>query len=161
VLLAVIAGGATAYVALREGGSESADAKTRVSTGSGPTPQPSSVRPSSGGTDPAAGGLPPGMVGTWQTTLTDAKGGLSTRTLKVRGDGSVELLGDGAGYSCSWSMRVADAGPPVRLTPSLLTNGPAVSCASGEASTLTLVDPTHLRRSNISGDRAPLTYQKM
>jgi hypothetical protein len=161
VLLAVIAGGATAYVALREGGQESANAKNPGPAGSNPTRQPTTGRPSSGATGSAAGGLPRGMVGTWRTTLTDAKGGLSTRTLNVQADGSVELLGDGAGYTCSWSMRVAAAGPPVRLTPSLLTSGPAASCSSGEASTLTLVDPTHLRRSNVSGDRAPLTYQKM
>ncbi|MFC4035904.1 serine/threonine-protein kinase [Streptomyces polygonati] len=159
-LLAVIAGGTTAYVAVREGGHDRPDA------GNAKNPTPGGPKPTGPATtisavSPAADALPSGMVGTWRTTLPGGTGTPGTRTLTIRPDGSAELLGEGDGYSCSWSMRVAAPGPPVELSPSKLTSGPPASCEPGEATTLTLLDSTHLRRSNVSGDRAPLTYQKM
>ncbi|WP_329133437.1 serine/threonine protein kinase [Streptomyces sp. NBC_01476] len=144
-LLVVIAGGATAYIAVREGGDDSAE----------PRPAPTGIQ-----VDAANGDLPAGMVGTWRTTITDDKGAQATRKLDIHRDGSVELRAVGNGYQCAWRMRVESAGPPVRLSASELVSGPATSCTSGEATTLTLLDPTHLRRATVSGDLAGLTYRK-
>ncbi|MDX6354191.1 MAG: hypothetical protein QOF98_1094 [Streptomyces sp.] len=153
--LAVIAGVATAYVAVHESGNGGADPAPSAS-GSGGS--------ATGSADPsgaADGQAPADMVGTWRTTFS-SDGGDNVRTLVVHGDGSVELSGEGPDYTCSWSMRVTAAGPPVLLSPSQVTSGqPAGSCSPGETTALTLLDPTHLKRENVTGDRTPLTYEKL
>jgi len=101
------------------------------------------------------------MLGTWETSFSTTAGD-NTRTLTVHKDGAVELTGEGADYDCAWSMKVTEVGPPVQLSPSLVTSGqPATSCNPGAATTLTLVDPTHLRRDNLEGGKVPLTYEKV
>ncbi|WP_405583279.1 serine/threonine-protein kinase [Streptomyces sp. NBC_01190] len=170
-LLAVIAGGATAFVAVYEGRPGDTDR-----TGSSGPPSPGlapvapvataatgSATPSQTPSQTSDGAVPPAMIGTWHTTFADDRGERSARTLTVRPDGSVELLGDGWGsggqaFSCTWTMRVSTVGPPVTLSPSQVTSGPPATCAAGQASTLTMVDSTHLRRVSVNG--AQLTYQK-
>jgi hypothetical protein len=156
VALVVLAGGATAFIATRAGGGGSADN----------APKPPGTRPPA--TTPTHGSgaadqeLPAAMVGTWRTSFTSAGEGDNTRTLTIKADGSVELSGDSATYTCSWTMRVVSAGPPVALSPSKVTSGePISSCTAGDATTLTLVDATHLRRDNVDPGKAPLTYQKV
>jgi hypothetical protein len=153
--LVFVAGGVTAYVALRDGGS----------AGAAPKPNPTASTPSPTGTGTptaaAANGLK-AMIGTWQTSFTSADNGDNTRTLTVHANGVVELYGASASYSCTWNMMVTDAGPPVRLSPSkVVTGSPASSCSPGDASTLSLVDATHLRRSDVDDGKAPLTYTKV
>jgi eukaryotic-like serine/threonine-protein kinase len=160
--LAVV-GGATAYVATRGGGGENADPAPSASTPIGahsatgaPATKPARQP------NPAGTGVPGGMVGVWRTSFTSADEGDNTRTLTVRANGTVELSGDSATYACSWGMHVVSAGPPVRLSPSKVVSGlPASSCSPGDATTLTLVDATHLRRDNVDPAKAPLTYEKV
>lgn len=108
----------------------------------------------------AASGIPVGMVGTWKTSFSSSLGD-NLRELTVHQDGTVQLNGDSSSYTCTWTMRVTSAGPPVTLSASKLVSGsPAGSCRPGPPTTLTLVDPTHLRRDNLDANRAPLTYEK-
>jgi eukaryotic-like serine/threonine-protein kinase len=153
VALVLLAGGATAYIATQAGGGGSADPAPKSPGG---TTAPAH-RPGVSASD-----VPAGMVGTWRTSFTSADEGDNTRTLTVRSDGSVELSGDSATYSCFWEMRVVSAGPPVALSPSKVTGGePVSSCSAGDATTLILVDAIHLRRDNIDSGKAPLTYEKV
>jgi serine/threonine protein kinase len=160
-LLAVIAGATTAFVVLREEGHKgggNAGPSASPATGTSAPADSRSATPSAG---PAATGVPADMVGTWETSFSTTAGD-NTRTLTVHKDGSVELAGGGADYDCAWSMKVTEPGPPVQLSPSEVTSGdPATSCNPGGATTLTLVDPTHLRRDNLEGGKAPLTYEKV
>ena len=163
VALVVVAGGATAYVATREGTGDKADPNPGASTPIGThkatgAPTATATHP----LDPAATGVPSDMVGVWRTSFTSADEGDNTRTLTIHGNGTVELSGDSASYACFWSMRVVSAGPPVQLSPSKVVSGmPASSCSPGDATTLTLVDSTHLRRDNADPGKAPLTYTKV
>jgi hypothetical protein len=154
VALVVVAGGATAYVTLHKGTSDH--------PGPGPHP-PTSTRPPTGTPTnaPTAAGLKD-MLGTWRTSFTSDDNGDNTRTLTVRANGTVELSGDSATYACFWEMHVTSSGPPVGLSPSKVVSGtPASSCAPGDATTLTLLDPTHLRRADVDDGKAPLTYTKV
>jgi hypothetical protein len=172
VTLVVVAGGATAYIAGR-GGTKDDGARpgpgTGTSTGTAASGSssgtPSGRTPTQAPThqlDPANVTVPSGMVGTWRTSFASDDGDDNTRTLTVEADGSVELSGDSPTYSCSWTMRVVSAGPPVGLSPSQVVTGmPASSCTAGDGTTLTLVDDTHLRRDNLDPDKAPLTYTKV
>ena len=157
-VLVAVAAGATVYIASLEDSGNNADPKPGVSTQVGthePTGKPTSTATS-------AAGLPIDMVGVWRTSFTSDEEGDNTRTLTVHGDGTVELSGDSTSYACFWSMRVVSAGPPVRLSPSKVVSGtPVSSCSPGDATTLTLVDSTHLRRDNIDPGKAPLTYTKV
>ena len=166
-LVAVIAGGATALVALRSGGHGSANegsgthASAPTATGQRPTASTSSTPSASGGA-PADGAVPADLVGTWHAVLSNGQGGEDNRTLTIHQDGSVELAGDGASYDCAWSMHVTSAGPPTALSPSQVTRGePAGACLPGEQTSLTLLDPTHLRRDNVDSGKTPLTYEKV
>ena len=153
IALVVVAGGATAYIAT-QGSGNSAD----------PAPDPSSGTPSGSArqVDPAGATVPGGMVGVWRTSFNSADEGDNTRTLTVHGDGTVDLAGESASYTCTWSMRVVAPGPPVRLSPSKVVSGtPLSSCSPGDATTLTLVDSTHLRRDNVDPGKSPLTYEKV
>jgi hypothetical protein len=101
------------------------------------------------------------MTGTWRTSFASSLGE-NVRELTVHRDGTVELTGHSASYDCVWTMRVTSAGPPVELGTSAVVSGsPAGSCSPGPPTALTLVDPAHLRRDNLDGDRAPLTYEKV
>ncbi|SFF52306.1 Serine/threonine protein kinase [Actinacidiphila alni] len=159
VALVVVAGGATAYIASR-GGTKDDDAHppppTTTATATGtPTGTPT------GRTDPDSP-VPSAMVGVWRTSFSTDEEGDNTRTLTVKADGTVELSGDSATYACFWTMHVTSAGPPVALSPSKVVTGtPASSCSPGGATTLTLVDDTHLRRDNVDAGKAPLTYTKV
>ena len=149
-VLAVTAGAATAFVALRENG-HNGDGQGAPA---GPTPATTHSATT------ASGGIPAGMIGTWQTSFTTSLGD-NTRVLTVDPDGTVVLKGDSATYTCEWSMHVVAVGSPVELSPSTVTGGePVGSCNPGGPTSLTLVDPTHLRRDNLEGDKAPLTYEK-
>jgi hypothetical protein len=101
------------------------------------------------------------MTGTWRTSFSSSLGD-NVRELTVRPDGTVELTGHSPSYDCVWTMRVTSPGPPVALSASTVVSGsPAGSCNPGPPTTLTLVDPTHLRRDNLDATgRAPLTYEK-
>ncbi|MFI1092131.1 serine/threonine-protein kinase [Streptomyces sp. NPDC020917] len=163
-LLAVIAGGTTALVALRSGdhGSASKGGGTHPSaatpTGQAPTPSTSVTSGAAGGD----GTVPADLVGTWHAAFSSGQGGEDNRTLTIHPDGSVELTGDGASYDCAWSMHVTSAGPPTALSPSQVTRGePAGACLPGEQTSLTLLDPTHLRRDNVDSGKTPLTYEKV
>jgi len=118
------------------------------------------VSPTAAPPSPVPGRIPAAMVGTWQTSFTSSLGD-NTRELTVRPDGTVELRGDSSSYSCVWTMRMTSAGPPVELSASKVVSGtPATSCSPGGPTSLTLVDPAHLRRDTLDGERAPLTYEK-
>jgi hypothetical protein len=59
-------------------------------------------------------------------------------------------------------MKVTASGPPVELSPSKVVSGtPMSSCAPGDASALSLIDETHLQRSDLDDGKAPLTYTKV
>jgi hypothetical protein len=163
VALAVVAGGVTAYVAMHDGKDTDADPKPGPSTGTrSPGPTGTATRTSTHRPGPAGTGVLRDMVGTWRTSFTSADEGDNTRTLTVHSDGDVELSGDSASYYCYWDRKVASAGPPVELTPSKVVSGhPASSCQPGDATTLSLVDPTHLRRDDVNDGKAPLTYTKV
>lgn len=50
----------------------------------------------------------------------------------------------------------------MKLSPSQVVSGePASSCFKGNATTLTLVDSTHLTRDGVAGEKSPLTYEKI
>lgn len=157
-LLAVIAGGTTAFVVVQQ-------ENGHHDQGTPGTPTPSSGSPSSSSTPTEAladDAVPQDVVGTWRTTFDSPDQGSNTRTLTIRQDGSVELEGAGADYTCTWSMHVTSAGPPTALSPSEVIGGePASSCTPGAATTVALVDPTHLRRDNADPGKAPLTYEKV
>lgn len=169
-VLVVIAAGATAFAVARQHHSGSAAGGRTATT----PPGTESATPSAddgsgkagatGGGQSAATGTRPAadLVGTWRATFdSGTTPDVNTRVLTVGADGSVELTGEGPSYSCAWSMRVTAAGPPVALSPSQVTRGePATSCMPGEATTLTLVDPTHLRRDTPDSGKSPLTYEK-
>ncbi|BBA98246.1 putative serine/threonine protein kinase [Actinacidiphila reveromycinica] len=157
--LVLVAGGATAYVAVRDGGKDSAGPEPDPTASThAPTPTGSGTRDAA----PAGAGGFQDMVGTWRTSFTSDDNGDNTRTLTVHASGDVELSGDSASYACFWDMKVTADGPPVRLSPSKVVTGtPASSCSPGDASTLSLVDPTHLRRSDVDDGKAPLTYTKV
>jgi hypothetical protein len=110
---------------------------------------------------------PQELVGTWQSMVRTPPAIYDTRTLTVHEDGSVELTGSRTNgtdtlYECAWQMVVTDAGPPVKLSPSEVVSGkPAASCSKGTATTLTLVDATHLMRDGVAGEKTPLTYEKV
>jgi hypothetical protein len=183
-LLAVIAGGATAYVVVKasgDGGRRHDAGPLRTAGASGPaartSPSPSAAASSAApatAADPSAPeeSGPPGatpaadLVGTWKATYETAPGLTDTRTLVVAPDGTVELTGErtndrGVLYHCVWSMAVTSADPPARLSPSHVVSGkPAGSCQPGGATSLTLLDGTHLRRDGVSGETAPPTYVK-
>ncbi|MEE4544707.1 serine/threonine-protein kinase [Streptomyces sp. V4-01] len=169
-VLALLATGATAFVLARQhDGGTGGDGRPATASSA-----PVSTAPSAGATTggapgeatgdqgAGAGTRPPAdMVGTWRTTFDSSTPGVNTRVLTVGADGSVRLTGDGPSYSCAWTMRVTAAGPPVQLSPSQVTRGePATSCLPGEATSLTLLDPTHLRRATADAGRSPLTYEK-
>ncbi|WP_329367673.1 protein kinase [Streptomyces sp. NBC_00669] len=164
VALVLVAGGATAYVATRDGTDDKAGPGPTPST-KAPSTAPSGAAPTGPSTrEPipmGAGGLRE-MVGTWRTSFTSADNGDNTRTLTVHENGDVELSGDSASYSCFWDMKVTAPGPPVELSASKVVSGtPASSCAPGDASELSLVDSTHLQRSDLDDGKAPLTYTKV
>nr|WSX78576.1 serine/threonine protein kinase [Streptomyces sp. NBC_00899] len=202
-LLAVIAGGTTAYVVVHENDRGShADAPPPTGTvapsGAGPT-APSTAPPSTTATPstsapttsepsqtptptptptptettatptatPEAVAPPDDLVGTWESMVRTEPAIYDTRTLTVHEDGSVELTGSRTNgtdtlYKCVWSMVVTEAGPPAKLSPSQVVSGePASSCFKGNATTLTLVDSTHLTRDGVAGEKSPLTYEKI
>ncbi|WP_225846993.1 serine/threonine-protein kinase [Streptomyces sp. HPF1205] len=152
--LVVIAAGTTAAVLVRghHGGGTGSAADAR--------PPRSPTATSSGAATTTASGIPAAMVGTWETSFASSLGD-NARKLTIHQDGTVELNGDSPSYTCVWTMRVTSSGPPVALSASKVVSGsPAGSCNPGPPTTLTLVDPTHLRRDNLDGGRAPLTYEK-
>jgi hypothetical protein len=170
-VLVVIAAGATAFaVARQHHGGSAAGGRTATTPPGTESATPSADGSGGGGKAGATGGQSAGtgtrpaadLVGTWRATFdSGTTPDVNTRVLTVGADGSVELIGDGPSYSCAWSMRVTAAGPPVALSPSQVTRGePATSCMPGEATTLTLVDPTHLRRDTPDSGKSPLTYEK-
>ncbi|NJP44447.1 serine/threonine-protein kinase [Actinacidiphila epipremni] len=201
-LLAVIAGGTTAYVVVKASGGRSDRGAPPAAPGATsdtalapqkatapPTATPTTGAPAGTATSapppqaptPTAADTPTGtatptppvpvtapddLVGTWRASYDSAPGVTDTRTLTVRQDGSVELTGertDGTAtlYHCEWHMSVTDAGPPARLSPSLVADGtPAASCQPGGATTVTLLDGTHLRRLGVAGEKDPPTYEK-
>ncbi|WP_031516572.1 serine/threonine-protein kinase [Streptomyces sp. NRRL F-5123] len=194
-LLAVAAGGGTAYVLVRQSGhgsqgSPPATATPPAGTSSAahiatpsPTATPSASQdpaPDATGTQPPAPTAaedgkdatpspvepPAELVGTWETSYGTAAGVTDDRTLVVGPDGTVTLSGDRTDgtrtlYRCQWLMWVTDAGSPVRLSPSSVVSGkPAASCSPGSATTLVLVDATHLRRVGVAGEKQPPVYEK-
>jgi hypothetical protein len=176
LVVAAVAGATTALVALRSGdhgsghphaGSGATAPTTKAGAPAGRTPAPT-------GTVTAAPGAvlaPADLVGTWHASFSSGGNGgqdgggqsdENDRTLTIHPDGSVELTGDGGSYSCAWSMHVTSAGPPATLSPSRVVRvEPAGSCLPGEQTSLTLLDPTHLRRDNADPGKAPLTYEKV
>jgi hypothetical protein len=160
IALVVVAGGVTAYVAMRDGTDDNAGPPRPGPSTHTRTPGPTGG-PTSAPVPIGAAGLPQ-MVGTWRTSFTSDDNGDNTRTLTVHSDGDVELSGDSASYYCSWDMKVTSPGPPVVLSPSKVVSGePASSCAPGDATVLTLIDSTHLRRDDVDDGKAPLTYTKV
>ncbi|WP_328465786.1 serine/threonine-protein kinase [Streptomyces sp. NBC_00448] len=164
VALVLVAGGATAYVATRDGTDDKAGPGPTSSTkapSTAPSGTASTDQPTQKPAPIGVGGLRE-MVGTWRTSFTSADNGDNTRTLTVHENGDVELSGDSASYSCFWDMKVTTSGPPVELSASKVVSGtPASSCAPGDASVLSLVDSTHLQRSDLDDGKAPLTYTKV
>jgi hypothetical protein len=167
-VIAVIAAGTTAFVVVRDeraghGGTAAPPAKRPAASApaSAATAAPGPTATAAAG---SGGTAPSDMVGTWQATFDGGStpgDSVNTRTLTIRSDGTAELVGDGPTYTCAWSMHVTSEGPPVGLSPSVVTRAePASSCLPGEATTLTLVDPTHLRRDNLDPAKEPLTYEK-
>ena len=74
----------------------------------------------------------------------------------------MELAGESASYTCSWSMKVVAPGPPVRLSPSKVVSGePLSSCSPGDATTLTLVDSDPPAPRQRRPGKSPLTYEKV
>ncbi len=160
--LVVVAGGATAYIAVHESGERGGHGGRTAATGSASASASAGTSGVARKKQPAGVTAPAGIVGTWQTTFVSPEQGDNTRTLTIHADGSVELTGEGDGYTCAWTMRVVDAGQPAELSPSLLVSGqPASSCSGGQETTLELVDATHLRRRDTTDDKAPLTYTKI
>jgi hypothetical protein len=165
--LAVIAAATTAFVLVRDhhggSGTEAGAGPGGASRPAAASGQPATTAPSTAvtGGGPVTQSLA-AMAGTWQATFdSGSPPAQNTRVLTVHQDGSVELTGDGPSYSCAWSMHVTTAGPPVRLSPSEVTRGePATSCLPGGATTLTLLDPTHLLRDTPDSGRSPLTYRR-
>jgi serine/threonine protein kinase len=147
-------------------------APTATATTPTETPSQSATPTDPAGTAPPAPVMavppPDGFVGTWEVTSHIPPGIYDTRTLTVHENGTVELTGsrtDGTDtvYECAWSMSVTTAGPPAKLSPSVVVSGkPAASCQPGTTTTtLTLLDGTHLRRDGVAGEKAPLTYEKI
>lgn len=169
VAVAVLAGAGAAVVALDFGKGKDSDAgsKDAKKLGEGST----AGTPSDSGTPPASpatsqtpstrpGDVPERFVGTWQAGFDS--NGTNTRTLTIGRDGSVTLAGTGSTYHCAWTMHMASAGPPLALSPSLLTSAePATSCNPGLSSTLTAIDDSHLIRDSQEPGKAPLTYTKI
>ncbi|MCZ4123958.1 serine/threonine-protein kinase [Streptomyces sp. H39-S7] len=166
VAVAVLAGAGAAVVALDFGNGGTTDDKGREGL-----PGPSTALPSGNGfaqypTSPsqtgttAPGEVPERFVGTWQAGFDS--NGTNTRTLTIGRNGSVTLTGTGTTYQCEWTMHMTSAGPPLALSPSLLTSAvPAASCNPGVASTLTVIDDAHLVRDSREAGKAPLTYTKL
>ncbi|MDF9814120.1 serine/threonine-protein kinase [Streptomyces sp. SPB162] len=166
VAVAVLAGAGAAVVALdlgRDKG-DSTDAKGRDGLPAPVTGTPSGSGTPSTSTSPtgvtAPGEVPERFVGTWQAGFDS--NGTNTRTLTIGRNGSVTLTGTGSTYQCEWTMHMTSAGPPLALSPSLLTSAvPAASCNPGVASTLTVIDDSHLLRDSREAGKAPLTYTKI
>ncbi|MGW6257005.1 hypothetical protein [Streptomyces sp. NPDC055085] len=125
-----------------------------------PSPSPSAV---------VNGDVPEAYLGSWNTTI-DNETGRNTRALVVKqgsiGDDILILVADGPDgssgtYHCVFSApltAVSKDGSRLTLGPSKVTSGkPLASCASGGASTLTLVSNGSLRRVN-SKDGESLAY---
>ncbi|MFI9052608.1 serine/threonine-protein kinase [Streptomyces sp. NPDC053427] len=136
----VVAGGVTAYVLLNgdDDGVRPADAK--------------------GGTRR----IPPGYLGTWQTTVGGDASNVRRFTLKQGGPGDTVLTmtATGAAFRCEFKATLQKAGPPVRLGPSKMVkvSGQAGSCSPGSPSTLEMVGGK-LRRTMDDG-QPPMTYDK-
>ncbi|MCM2420174.1 serine/threonine-protein kinase [Streptomyces sp. RKAG293] len=166
VAVAVLAGAGAAVVALDFGTGKSnstdnqglgGDPRTGTPSGSG-TPRNSPSTEETASTAP--GEVPERLVGTWQAGFDS--NGTNTRTLTIRRDGTVTLAGTGSTYQCEWTMHMTSAGPPLALSPSLLTSAvPATSCNPGLSSTLTAIDDSHLLRDSREPGKAPLTYTKI
>ncbi|MEU3465171.1 serine/threonine-protein kinase [Streptomyces sp. NPDC006733] len=162
VVVAVLAGAGAAVVALDFGKGKDSGTDTRnldglrgTATGT-PSTSPSTAQDA--GTAP--GDVPERYVGTWQAGFDS--NGTNTRTLTIRRNGSVTLTGSGTTYECTWTMHMTSAGPPLALSPSLLTSAvPAASCNPGVSSTLTVIDDAHLLRDSREAGKAPLTYTKI
>ncbi|WP_322942258.1 serine/threonine-protein kinase [Actinacidiphila yeochonensis] len=175
-VLAVVAGGTAAYVAVHgrgSGGRPAAGATgpgtaapSRASAAASSDTSPTSAPGASAGPSDAA--VPADLVGTWRTSFstvpaagTDGTAGTNVRTLTIDGDGDVRLTGTGTAYVCAWRMRVTSLGPPVALSSSSVVSGdPVSSCSPGAPTTLDLLDSGHLRRDTEDG-KAPLTYTRV
>ncbi|MDJ0342662.1 serine/threonine-protein kinase [Streptomyces sp. H10-C2] len=166
VAVAVVAGAGAAFVALTMGKAKdnSTDARNRDNKTGASAPSDSGTPQTSPSTSATAstapGDVPSQFVGTWQAGFDS--NGANTRTLTIGRDGIVTLIGTGATYHCEFAMHMTSAGPPLKLSASLVTNAvPATACNPGLASTVTELDATHLIRDSQEPGKAPLTYTKV
>lgn len=163
VAVALLAGAGAAVLALDLGRDRSTGTDGRSLDGLqgsvAGTSGSATANPPSGTPTAAPGEVPERFVGTWKAGFDS--NGANTRTLTIGRNGSVTLSGTGSTYQCEWTMHMTSAGPPLALSPSLLTSAvPAGSCNPGVASTLTVIDDSHLLRDSREAGKAPLTYTK-
>ncbi|MFI0894991.1 serine/threonine-protein kinase [Streptomyces sp. NPDC020983] len=174
-LLAVAAGGTTAYVLVREGGRGAQGSPLAGTSSTAPPATPGASRePVTDATgtkatrdaSPPPVGAPAELVGTWRATYGTAAGVTDSRTLVIGPDGTVTLSGDRTDgtrtlYRCQWLMSVTEAASPARLSPSSVVYGkPEAACSPGSPTTLVLIDATHLRRLGVAGEKQPPVYEK-
>lgn len=145
-------GAATAYALLNgdDSGVRSVDAKVGAGGGS---------RPQGAGQHTANGRIPADYLGTWEATLDDSTGDVRRFTLTQgkAGDTVLTMTASGETYRCEFAAPLAHAGPPVRLGPSTVLNGPADSCRPGSPSILEMV---HGKLRRAFADGKALSYRK-
>ncbi|MFC9236198.1 serine/threonine-protein kinase [Streptomyces decoyicus] len=141
-------GAATAYALLN--GDDSG--VRSVGTGGGNTAQ-------GAGQHTANGRIPAAYLGTWEATLDDSTGDVRRFTLTQgkAGDTVLTMTASGETYRCEFSAPLAHAGPPVRLGPSTVLNGPTDSCRPGSPSILEMV---HGKLRRAFADGKALSYRK-
>ncbi|MFJ5799635.1 serine/threonine-protein kinase [Streptomyces decoyicus] len=145
-------GAATAYTLLNgdDDGVRSVDAK--VGTGG-------DSRAQGAGQHTANGPIPADYLGTWEATLDDSTAEVRRFTLTQgkAGDTVLTMTASGESYRCEFSAPLAHAGPPVRLGPSTVLNGPTDSCRPGSPSILEMV---HGKLRRAFADGKALSYRK-
>ncbi|MFG2263029.1 protein kinase [Streptomyces sp. NPDC048720] len=176
-LVVALGAGGSVYALMKHGGDDTAGgtvgpARTGATsappaTSPAPTPTPSA----SASAAAADGAIPAAYLGTWETTIDNAKGA-NTRRLTIEqgevGDTVLTLVADGPGdgggtYHCVFEATLAeqpDGGGPLEIGPSTVTSGePMSSCSPGEASEVTLLPDGRLKRAKASGGES-LTYTR-
>ncbi|MGW7020979.1 serine/threonine-protein kinase [Streptomyces decoyicus] len=145
-------GAATAYALLNgdDSGVRSVDAKTGAGGGSSAQ---------GAGQHSVNGRIPADYLGTWEATLDDSTGDVRRFTLTQgkAGDTVLTMTASGESYRCEFSAPLAHAGPPVRLGPSTVLNGPTDSCHPGSPSILEMV---HGKLRRAFADGKALSYRK-
>ncbi|ARZ69248.1 serine/threonine protein kinase [Streptomyces albireticuli] len=161
----LIAGGATVFLLkqgtgkddARESASPSASAP-RNPAGPGQATPRAATPPAgtSGPSTPAAGPVPQGFAGTWQTSF-DSGSGANNRIITISRGPAADVtiqgsgtLDDGTSYTCRWHATASgDSGGTTSLSlgPSSVTQArPTSACQPGSASDLVMLPDGRMRR---------------